>query len=217
LPVEEIAGFWNLPVSAVVKQLEIAIRKLLSFNESPYLDKLEGKTIREEEPPVSLIEVVEAIKSLTPELIRHLKQNEDDFKKLQPRVFEHLIGELLLQRGFDEVKLVGQDATTSADILAVKKVHEIGSEVRYFVEAKRWKEKVGIGVINNVYGAMLMEKPDYGWNAAMIVSLVGTTKTRKITSEKLARLNITLKQKDDLLQWLRDYEPKGNGLWLPTS
>lgn len=217
LPVEEIAGFWNLPVSVIEKQLEIAIRKLLSFKESPYLDKIEGKTLREQEPPASLIEVVESIKSLTPELIHHLKQNEDDFKKLQPKVFEHLIGELLLQRGFDEVKLVGQDAKTSADILAVKKVHEIGSEVRYFVEAKRWKDKVGIEVINQVYGAMIIEQPDFGWTAAMIVSLVGYTKQRKITPEKLALKNVTLKQKDDLLQWLKEYEPRGNGLWLPAS
>jgi hypothetical protein len=217
LPVNEIAEFWNLPVAVIEEHLEIAIRKLLSFKEGPYLDKIEGKTLREQELPVSLIEVVETIKSLTPDLIHHLKQNEDDLKKIQPRVFEHLVGEVLLQRGFDEVKLVGQDAKTSADILAVKKVREIDSEVRYFVEVKRWKDKVGIGVINNVYGAMLMEKPRYGWNAAMIISLVGTTKTRKINTEKLACLNVILKQKDDLLRWLKEYEPRGDGLWLPTT
>jgi predicted DNA-binding protein YlxM (UPF0122 family) len=217
LSINEIAGFWKLPVETVEEHLEIAIRKLLSFKESSYLDKVDGKTIRDQELSVSLIEVVETIKALTPDLIHHLKQHEDDFRKLQPNVFEHLVGELLRQREFDEVQLVGQDAKTSADIIAVKKLHKIDTEVRYFVEVKRWKDRVGIGVINNVYGAMLMEKPDYGWNAAMIVSLVGTTKTRKITSEKLARLNISLKQKDDLLRWLKEYEPKGGGLWLPAS
>jgi HJR/Mrr/RecB family endonuclease len=217
LPLSEIAGFWSLPVETVEQHLEIAIRKLLSFKHSSYLDKVEGKTLKDQEPPVSLIEVVEAIKSLTPDLIHHLKQNEDDFKKLRPDVFEHLVGELLQQRGFDEVKLVGQDAKTSADILAVKKIHEINSEVRYFVEVKRWKDRVGIEVINQVYGAMLMEQRDYGWSAAMIVSLVGYTKQRKITSETLTRLNVSLKQKDDLLCWLKEYEPKGGGLWLPPS
>jgi phage FluMu gp28-like protein len=58
---------------------------------------------------------------------------------------------------------------------------------------------------------------DYGRTAAMIVSLVGYTKQRKITPKKLALKNVTLKQKDDLLQWLKEYEPKGNGLWLPAS
>jgi hypothetical protein len=64
---------------------------------------------------------------------------------------------------------------------------------------------------------MLMEQRDYGWSAAMIVSLVGYTKQRKITSETLTRLNVSLKQKDDLLCWLKEYEPKGGGLWLPPS
>jgi hypothetical protein len=217
LSTNEIAGFWNLPVKTVEEHLEIAIRKLLSFRYSSYLDNLEGKTIREQELPVSLIEVVETIKALTPDLIHHLKQHEDDFRKLQPSVFEHLVGELLRQREFDEVQLVGQDAKTSADIIAVKKLHKINEEIRYFVEVKRWKDKVGIEVINQVYGAMLMEQGDYGWNAATIVSLVGGTQTRKITSEKLACLNVTLKQKDDLLRWLKDYEPRGDGLWLPSN
>jgi HJR/Mrr/RecB family endonuclease len=217
LTVNQIAEFWNESVEIIEQHLEIAIRKLLSFKEKSYLDKIEGKAIREQELPVSLIEVVETIKSLTPDLIHHLKQNEDDFQKLKPTVFEHLVGELLLQRGFDEVKLVGQDAKTSADILAVKKVHEIDDEVRYFVEVKRWKKKIGIEVINQVYGAMLSEREDYGWNAAMIVSLVGSKNLRKMNSEKLKSLNVTLKQKDDLLHWLKEYEPKGSGLWLPTK
>lgn len=217
LSVNEIAGFWNLPVEIVEKHLEIAIRKLLSFKESSYLEKIEGKAIKEQELPVRLVEVVETIKALTPDLIQHLKQHTDDFGKLRPRVFEHLVGELLRQRGFDEVKLVGQDAKTSADILAIQKLPKIGDEVRYFVEVKRWKDKVGIEVINQVYGAMVIEQPEYGWSAAMIVSLVGYTELRKITSERLARLNVTLKQKDDLLRWLKEYEPRGNGLWLPIS
>jgi len=217
LPVNEIAKFWNLPVAVIEEHLEIAIRKLLSFKEGPYLDKIEGKTLREQELPVTLIEVVETIKSLTPDLIHHLKQNEDDLKKIQPRVFEQLVGEVLLQRGFDEVKLVGQDPQTSADILAIQKLPKIGDEVRYFVEVKRWKDKVGIEVINQVYGAMVIEQPEYGWSAAMIVSLVGYTELRKITAERLARLNVTLKQKDDLLIWLKEYEPRGEGLWLPTT
>ncbi|HXU37581.1 MAG TPA: hypothetical protein VN937_14565 [Blastocatellia bacterium] len=70
---------------------------------------------------------------------------------------------------------------------------------------------------DQVYGAMLNEKPSFGWHAAMIVSLVGFKDFEKYDRESLALKGVELKDSDDLLQWLRGYKPNKNGLWLPES
>ena len=170
-------------------------------------------------PPVPSIEIVEAVellKSLTPELIKHLASHSDDLIKIHPRVAEHLIAELLKANGFSDVRLVGQNPETSADVFAVTKLNSFGVEIRIYVEVKRWKEKVGIGVINQVLGAMISEKGKLGWHAAMIVTTVGFTKFRKWTNEELRMMGIELKDKDDLLKLLVDYQQAPSGLWLPN-
>jgi HJR/Mrr/RecB family endonuclease len=217
LSIEEIKDLLKIPASKIDRRLESAIRVLLSQEPSGNLRADLQAVLCRKSPPVDVIEIVEAVKQLTPELILYLKEHEHDLQKIRPDVFEHLVGEFLLQRGFDKVKLVGREAHTSADILAIQKVHAIDSEIRYFVEVKRWKDKVGIQVVNEVYGSMILERPDFGWNAAMIVSLAGFTEQKKTNSLMLSRLNVILKQKEDLLRWLREYQPKEGGLWLPTE
>ena len=126
-----------------------------------------------------------------------------------------MIAEFLASWGFEEVHLVGRNPRTSADIFAVHTVNPIGTKFRYFIEVKRWKHKVGVQVIDQVYGAMLNERPIFGWHAAMIVSLVGFKDFEKYTRESLVLKGVELKDSNDLLRWLRGYRPNGNGLWLP--
>jgi hypothetical protein len=195
--IEEIAGMLGDSVEEATDNLERAIYKLISAPSSRTLKAELGDlfTTRRVSPEVT--EVIETVRQLTPELIHYLRENESDLQKLRFDVFEHLVGECLKQRGFDEVKLVGRDQQTSADIFAMQKLNTIGGEFRCFVEVKRWKDKVGIEVVDRVYGAMLIEQPKFGWNAAMIVSLAGFTKQQKVSALKLNRLNILLKQKED--------------------
>jgi len=164
---------------------------------------------------IDLVPVIETIEQLTPSLITHLKSHEEDIDKLRWDVFEHLVAEFLASSGFKDVRLVGRSSVTSADIFAAYTIDSIGTKVRYFIEVKRWKNKVGVEIIDQVYGAMLNERSQFGWHAAMIVSLVGFKDFRKYNRVELALKGIELKERDDLLRWLNGYKPNKDGLWLP--
>ncbi len=161
-----------------------------------------------------VIETIEQVKKLTPDLVRHLQHKTDDLSKLNEYLFEEIVAELLAQQGYENVKLVGRNPNTSADIFAIQSIKPSGVKVRLFVEVKKWKKKVGIAVINSVYGAMMIEQPIFGCNAAMIVSIEGFTKTQKISANALEMRGIYLKDKTDLTKWLNGYIPNKNGLWL---
>jgi hypothetical protein len=160
-------------------------------------------------------EVVAAVRELTPGLIAHLREHERDLLHLKPDIFEHLVGEFLAKSGFHKVHHVGRATDTSADIFAIKKLDEIGQEIRFFVEVKRWKNRVGIEVINQVVGAMILEEPEFGWHAAMIVSAAGFKNLQKIDRTRLDRRRVSLKDQHSIKDWLDGYQPNKNGLWLP--
>jgi hypothetical protein len=161
-------------------------------------------------------EVIETVRKLTPELIKYLGSHEHDLEKIRWQVFEHLVAEFFASWGFEDVALVGRNSNTSADIFAAYRISAIGERVCYFVEVKRWKKRVGVEMIDRVYGAMLFERPKYGWHAAMIVSVVGFKDFNKYTREELTRKGLLLRDREDLLRWLKDYKPNKDGLWLPS-
>jgi hypothetical protein len=113
------------------------------------------------------------------------------------------------------VRLVGRDPQTSADIYVAHSLDPLAKQLRFFVEVKREKNTVGIEIIDKVLGALLLERPEIGWHAAIIVSLGGFKHFRKYSKHKLSLLGLELKNRDDLLHWLEGYRPKKNGLWLP--
>ena len=165
---------------------------------------------------VQLSDVIATVNKLTPELIAHLRTHNEHLERIHWQVFEHLVAEFFSSWGFEDVAIVGRNSKTSADIFAAYRVPSVGERVRYFIEVKRWKEKIGVEVIDRVYGAMLFERPVHGWHAAIIVSAVGFTQFEKYRREELARRGIILKERQDLLRWLTNYKPNKNGLWLPN-
>jgi len=115
--------------------------------------------------------------------MQHLRKHSDDLSYLQPHVFEQLVAELLAAVGWDDVRLVGRDPTTSADILAGYFNPTSGLRVRVFVETKRWRARIGVEVFNAVLGAMISERDTFGWHQAYIFALGGAATTRKLTPE----------------------------------
>jgi restriction endonuclease Mrr len=214
---EEIGEQLGIPPEDVARLEEEALRDLRHPSRSKFLD-LEASiqaVPKPPEPSIEIIEEIEKVKNISPELIKHLKEKTDDLEKLNETVVEQLVAEILRQQGFKDVQLVGRNPNTSADILATQTIMPSGIAVRLFVEVKRWKDKVGIEVINNVYGAMMLEKETFGCNAAMIVSMGGFKDMKKINNEDLLLRSIYLRDKEDLIKWLYDYKPNENGLWLP--
>jgi len=159
---------------------------------------------------------VEEARTLTPELLDHLRKHGRDLEKLPWDVFEHLIAEFLASWGYRDVRLVGRDTTTQADVVAVHEIQPAGIRLRYFVEVKRTREQVGIEIINQVYGAFAFEQPKYGWTVAMIVSLAGFKKVKRFSHGQFGTRNLHLKDGSDVVKWLQDYRFGPNGLWLPN-
>lgn len=166
-------------------------------------------------PELQTAEVIEGVKCLSPDLIKHLKTHGSDLERLPWAVFEHLVAEFLAANGFEDVRLVGRDSSTSADVYAAKAIPPLANGLRLFVEVKKWKQCVGIEVINEVIGAVFSERPRHGWNAAMVVAKGGFRQLRKFTVPEIALMNVELREKQDLMQWLEDYKPSKSGLWLP--
>ena len=162
--------------------------------------------------------LIEGVKELSPDLIQHLKQYNEDLDKVEPEVFEHLVAELMASQGWNDVRLVGRNSETSADIFAMHYIPNAdGIPVRYFVEVKRTKERIGVEVFNQVLGAMISERDMHGWHGAIIVTLSGVRETRKFTSDDYCRKGIAIREKSDLISWLDGYKPNSNGLWVPPD
>lgn len=182
---------------------EDELRKFLAQRSSP-------------ERLAELVPVIETIKRLEPSLIAHLQTHNDDLKRIHPLVFEHLFAEFLAAGGFSDVRLVGRNSRTSADIFAAKFIRAAGIPIKLFVEVKRWKHTIGIEIINQVLGAFLGERERFGWNAAMIVTVGGFKDFEKWSREELELKGLFLKDRDDLLRYLVGYRQNESGLWLPT-
>jgi len=213
----EIARALDIPAAFVEVYRVRALRKLRHPARSMLFNELmEWEATPKKHVEIVIPKAIEEIEKLTPQLLERLHANTDNIEKLQPDVFEHFVAELLASRGFKNVRLIGREKKTSADIFATKYVDDVG-EHKYFVEVKRWKDRIGVEVIDRVYGAMIAENSRYGWTAAMIVSIVGFKNFRKYTRDDIHNLGIYLKNRDDLLFWLDEYKINENGLLVPVE
>ncbi|MFI5398065.1 MAG: restriction endonuclease [Candidatus Binatia bacterium] len=202
---------------AMVREAEAHAYRALSYDPSPRRLELGLAALRPlREPSLGLADVVESVEKLTPELIEHLRSKRDDIRKIRWDVFEHLVGEFLTHQGFKDVRLVGRDLKTSADIYATWVIDTTGMVLRFFVEVKRWKDTLGINVINEVLGALLTERERIGWHAGLIIAAGGFRQIKKLSRLEISLRGVELKDREDLLRWLDGYRPNRNGLWLPA-
>jgi Restriction endonuclease/Sigma-70, region 4 len=172
--------------------------------------------IPESEVDISTVRsVIASATELTPYLISHLKTNPEDLRLLDWRVFEHLVAEFFTEMGYADVRLVGRSGKTGADVFALTKIEPDGTELRIFIETKRWRDNVGVEVVDRVYGAFLGEKSTFGWHMAMIVTVGRFTDIEKYSRDQLKMMGISLKDGDDVKRWLNAYKFKKSGLWLP--
>jgi hypothetical protein len=157
---------------------------------------------------------IEAEKHLTPYLLSHLKNKPEDLLRIQPEVFESLVAEFFASEGY-EVHLAGRNSRTGADVVALRKHDPFSVEIRYMIEVKRWRKKVGIQEIRKVAGVLALEKHKYGWQLALLVSAAGFKNLQSTNLQGLSMLGIELRGKEDLLKALRSYKPRmDGGLWL---
>lgn len=153
---------------------------------------------------------------LTPDLIRHLQRNEAMLNDIPWQLYEQLIAEFFASWGY-QVSLVGRNSETSADIIAVRPPDKGGISVRYFVEVKKWEDKVGIETVNQVLGAIYSERVNQGFHVGVIVASNGYKDLKKLSAPSLGYLGLELRDGNDVKRWLNEYSPSENGLWLRTA
>lgn len=216
---EEVGRIFKVSTSIIQRVEKEAIRKLQKTPEAAdlLLQSEEADKDKGAESQIELQDSLESIREISIELLLYLKDHPDNLIKLPWNIFEQLVAECLASKGFDEIILVGKNPNTSADIFAVEKSSKSGARIRYFIEVKRWKDKVGVEIIDRVYGAFQSEKITWGWHIAMVVSLAGFKKMVKYSPRKLELMGIELRNKDDVVAWLNDYRPSDKGLWMPPD
>jgi len=206
----DLAESWGVSYQRLVAIEQRALRKLRHPSRKRLLRVLWA-------PVVDLSEPLESIKRVSPELMQYLKREHADIAKVPARVFEEIVAELLAGMGWKEVRLVGRSSETSADILAGHFLPDGVTPIRVFIEAKRWKDRIGVEVFNQVLGAMVSERETFGWHQAWIMALGGAADTQKLSREQWRAKGLEVKDKADLLSWLNGYKPNRNGLWLPPD
>jgi DNA-binding CsgD family transcriptional regulator len=219
-------GLWKL--GQQMRPIEIAEDLGVSYQHVVGLERRARKKLRHPSflgvllnviwaPTIELSEPLAGIKRVSPDLMQHLKREHADIVKVPARVFEEIVAELLAGMGWKEVRLVGRSSETSADILAGHFLPDGVAPIRVFIEVKRWKDKIGVEVFNQVLGAMVSERERFGWHQAWIVTLGGVADTRKFSRYEWRSKGLEVKEKEDLLSWLDGYRPNRDGLWLPPD
>ncbi len=204
----EIAYIFNVSESTIRRHYKKAERQVLEI--------LSVQTLNQETTSIDVSDVIEKAKELTPYLIKYLKNHEEDLRKLPWQIFEHLIAEFFASWAYQDVRIVGRNPQTGADIVAMRKPDKSGVMIRYFIEVKRWKERVGVEVIDRVIGALVAERPKFGWHLGMIVTVADFTEMEKYSPLQLSMLGIELRNGDDVRKWLQQYQFNKKGLWLPN-
>jgi len=165
---------------------------------------------------VSVEDVIESCTQLTTDLIAHLRSHYSDILKIPPYVFEHLVAEFFARWQYADVRTVGRDPSTGADIHALLRESKAGIEQRIFIEVKRIVAPVEIDVIRALHGAISLERVKYGWNLGMLVTTSQFREYRIMKDVAFEHFGVFLKSEADLRHWLNDYIPHPSGLHLPN-
>jgi len=193
------------------------LRMLVRTLQGIYAQLPEPIDLDGEEPDIHVLDCLELEKQLTPWIVSHLQKSPNDIRRLDPHVFEQLIAEFFASWGYD-VKLLGRDPMTGADIMALKSESPPGVEIRYLIEVKRHRDRIGIQEIHRILGVLSLEKPLHGWDVAFLFSASGFKDFRKASAEDLRRFGLVLKDDTDIADYLRSYTPRTDGgLWLPQD
>jgi DNA-binding NarL/FixJ family response regulator len=157
---------------------------------------------KDEEPPPSLIEVLQ---SISVRLIEYLKKDSTALYQIPPNVFEELIAELLAHYGW-KVDLTKQTRDGGYDIFGIRK--DISGVVSsWIVECKRYRQdrKVGVDIARSLYSV----KSDL----RVGMSMLATTSyfSKDVYAYKSSRYDLELRDFTGVVEWINQYRPNPNG------
>ncbi|NQT82704.1 restriction endonuclease [bacterium] len=155
-----------------------------------------------QETPASL---VEAIHTITQELVKYLAKHPKALHGIHPRTFEELIAEILTSYGW-QVHLTSTTRDGGYDIFATAPVpgHESTS---WLIECKRFgpDNKVGVEIVRALYGLKL--------DLRVANAMLATTShfSRAAHAYKASRYDLKLRDYEGILEWLNEYRPSPDG------
>jgi HJR/Mrr/RecB family endonuclease len=150
--------------------------------------------------------VIEVIRVISTELIKHLKRHPEAMYKIKPRQFEELVAEILASYGW-QVRLTPAIKDGGYDIFAISKDTEAGVETSWIIECKKYapENRVGVDIVRALYGI----KSDLKVASALLATTSYFTKGVK--DFKASRYDIELKDYEGILEWINQYRPNPNG------
>ena len=117
--------------------------------------------------------------------------------EMDPRAFEHLIGELLTTLGFEDVEVTRYSGDGGIDVRAVLTVGGV-TDVRTAVQVKRWSNSVAGRTVRELRGGLGPQE------RGLIVTLSTFTRDARSEAEATDRTPITLIDGDRLIDLLVD-------------
>lgn len=120
--------------------------------------------------------------------------------KLSAQKFEELILRLLEAMGFEETEQTGLVNDKGIDIRGILRSNPL-SVVKVAVQAKRWKQNVGSGVVRNLRGSLLIADAEQG----IIITPSDFTPTAKGEANAPGKTPIQLINGDQLVDLLIEY------------
>ena len=88
-------------------------------------------------------------KFLSDTVLLEIKKNPNIVHELHPNIFERVVAEIFRKNGF-EVALTGKTADGGIDIIAITPSRL--SPTRHLIQCKRYKDKIGITLVRELYG-----------------------------------------------------------------
>ena len=151
-------------------------------------------------PEKEIIDVTKPIILFTEnKLIKSLQKQPSDLRQLDPRTFEKLLADLLVDLGW-EVELTKATRDGGADILAYMNT-ELGRFL-CLVEAKHYREdrKVGVELVRTLYGTLC----DAQANSAMLITSSSFTKDARDFQRK-HEYQLNLRDYADVIKWILNF------------
>lgn len=173
------------------------------------IDKCDGATALNE-PDIEYIREIYSARDLfdlynsISELVIALQAEPAFLTDLEPRQFEEVTAEIFRDKGF-EVELTKRTRDGGKDVIAFHK-DQLGIRSKYIIECKHYSDtnKVGVDIVRALYG---VKSSRSGGNLGIIVTTSTFTSGARefIENEATTNLDLTLADKEQLLEWLKGY------------
>ncbi len=140
----------------------------------------------------------QVLQSITPSQVKTLIENRDELSRINPRLFEELVAELLKVDG-NTVQLVNRHNAPGPDIIAHCQA-PTGQKLEFLVECKRWSKSVGIEVVRSL---MYRVDQEFRSTGGILVTTSDITRPARDLAERFHKWRLQLVDAEKLQEWIK--------------